>query len=232
MRRYDPGDKAALRHTVVDEDGTPTDATVAFTYTPPGGDPTPLTPTHGATGVYDVLVPAPDYGVYSWVWSVSGTIVDFETGKFYVADNDSLLLPPLASFDLFVRKLGYTPTGPEADRAGDMLDAASTLIRDLAAKTWVDTDTGALQDVPRRVARVCVESAYRAFGNPEALTQRGIGDSNKSFDRAKREGGEAVYLTKREEDDVLAAAGSSTFAAITLVSPYSADQLLDPWVEA
>lgn len=231
MRRFDPGDKAALRHTVVDEDGAPIDATVAFSCTPLGGDSIIIDPTHTSTGVYDVLVPLADYGVYDFEWAISGAVTDIETGKFYVADNDTSLLPPLASFDLFARKLGYRPVGPEEDRAGDMLDAASTLIRDLAGKTWVDADTGALQDVPRRVARVCVESAYRAFGNPEALSQRGIGDSNKSFDRAKREGGEAVYLTKQEEDDVLAAAGSSSFTAITLVSPFSGPDI-DPWAAA
>lgn len=228
MRRFDPGDVATLRHTVVDEDGTPTDATVVFVATPLGGDPIEVAPTHVSTGVYDVTVPTDLYGVYDFVWTISGAIVDVETGKFYVADDDTALLPPLASFDLFARKLGYRPTGAEEDRAGDVLDAASTLIRDVAGKTWTDADTGALQAVPRAVARVCVEVAYRVFGNPEALTQRSIGDSNKIFHRTGREGGEAVYLTDRERADILSAAGLSSPTVITLVSPYNGADV-DPW---
>src|ERR1700755_2929975 len=107
MRRYDPGDKAALRHTVEDEDGAPTDATVTFQVTVPGDDaPTTIAPTHTATGVYDVLVPADEYGVYPYTWFVTGAVTDNDPGKFYVADDDSGELPPLASLDRFGKKLG------------------------------------------------------------------------------------------------------------------------------
>jgi hypothetical protein len=227
MRRYDFGSVATLRHTVTDEDGTPTDADVSISVVDPDGQTSTPTPTHAGTGVYDFAVPADDYGLWRYTITVSGAVQGVKRGKFYVADDDDEELPPLASVESLGRKLGYVPEGLEADRAGDMLDAASTLIRDLAEKTWVEADTGVLEAVPRAIVRICVEAAYRAFGNPEGLSQRSIGDSSKSYDRAKREGGEAVYLTDAEKRRVLAAAVTSSPTVVTMVSPYSGDPLDD-----
>lgn len=133
-------------------------------------------------------------------------------------------LPPLASLQQFSARLGYTPDGAEADRAEALLDEASELIRDEAGEDWVDSDS-ALESVPRRVEQICVAVAYRAFVNPEALSQRQIGDSNKAYDRTRVHGGEAVYLTEAERKAIRRAAGASTFAAVTLTSPYSGDDV-------
>jgi hypothetical protein len=227
MRRYDLGALAVLRHTVENEDGVPTDTTVVMTVTDPDGEIDTINPAHVTTGVYDFTLPADDYGLWQYKITMSGAVTGVTRGKFYVADDDDEELPPLASLDRFGRKLGYVPAGAEADRAADILDAASTLIRDLAGKTWVDDVSGALQDIPRAITRVCVEVAYRGFTNPEALSQRGIGDSNKSYDRAKREGGEAVYLTDAEKRQVLGASETSSPTVVTLVSPYSGDPFED-----
>lgn len=132
-------------------------------------------------------------------------------------------LPPLASLDQLAVRLGYTPTGAEADRASGLLVEASELIRDEAGMDWVTVDQTALDGVPRRVEKICLAVTYRAFTNPEALGQRSIGDSSKSYDRARVPGGEAVYLTESEKRAVKKAAGGSTFAAVTLTSPYSGD---------
>jgi len=131
-------------------------------------------------------------------------------------------LPPLAPFSALVRKLGYTPDGAEADRAEHLLAEASELIRDVAGKDYV-TEDGILDVVPRRVAKICVAAAFRAFNNPEGLTQRSIGDSSKSYDRTNREGGEDVYLTEAEERSIRRAAGSSSMASVTLVTPYNVE---------
>jgi hypothetical protein len=229
MRRYDSGDTATLRHEVRNAAGELTAATVSLVLTLPDGTTDTVTTTAASTGVYVGTTDALDlYGLYGYVWTVSGTVTDVDRGQLYVADDDDRL-PPLASLDRLGRKLGYTPVDAEADRAADILDAASELIRDTAGKTWVVEDTGALENVPRRVASICVEVAYRAFANPEALSQRSIGDSSKSYDRAKREGGEAVYLTKAEEEAIRKAAGStgSSLTSVTLVSPYSGSYLDD-----
>jgi hypothetical protein len=222
MRRYDLGDTASLRHVVRDADGTPVDATVVLTIVLPDGTTDEPVLTSNATGTYDGAYEVPAYGRYSYRWDVSGAVNDVVRGNFYVDDDDDRL-PPLASFDNLARKLGYTPEDAERDRAEDCLDAASELIRDAAGKTWTDEDTAALIDVPRRVRTICVEAAARGFRNPEGLSQRTIGDSSKSFDRAGREGGEAVYLTSEEERAVRKAASGSTLTSVTLVSPYSYD---------
>lgn len=234
MQRYDPGDAASLRREVRDPDGTLTDATVVFEFLPPGSSTwASASTTHNGVGIYDVLITELIKGLYRYKWTISGTIDDVSTGRFYVADEDAEV-PPLASFDLLAKKLGgeveeFDDT--EFDRGCYLLDEASEIIRDVAEKTWIDDDTGALLDVPRAVARVCVAAAARAFNNPEGLSQRSLGDSSKSYDRTGREGGEVVYLTDAEREIIVKAAGKSGFAAVTLTSPYSADygRTLDTW---
>ena len=136
-------------------------------------------------------------------------------------------LPPLASVAKLAVRLGYGeagfPTQAETDRAQQLLIEASELIRDEAEKDWVTGDPPQLSGVPARVESICLAAAARAFDNPDGLTQRSIGDSNKSWDRAGREGGEVVYLTDREKRSIRKAAGGSTFTAVTVVSPYSGD---------
>jgi hypothetical protein len=136
-------------------------------------------------------------------------------------------LPPLASAAQLAVRLGYAdgefPTEAETDRAEALLIDASELIRDEADENWVNGAETALEGVPRRVEKICLAVAYRAFVNPEALTQKSIGDSNKSYDRARVHGGEAVYLTEAEAKAVRKAAGSSSFVSVTMVSPWSGD---------
>jgi len=226
MRRYDPGEPVALRYTAVDDNDAPVGVTGTLIITKPDLTTYNGVVQSGGTGILDVIVPAAEasqLGRYGYAWAISGGVNDSETGRFYVGAIDDEM-PPLASLALLARKIGYTPVDSERERAEHLLDEASELIRDVAGKTWLDS-VGALDSVPRRVARICVAVAYRAFGNPEALTQRSIGDSSKSYDRSGLDGGEDVYLTPGEEDSIKKAAGSGSFVSMTLVSPYSADNL-------
>lgn len=236
MRRYDLGDPIPLRYLATDPDtGAPVGVTGTLTLTKPGGATYDATPTSGGTGILDAVIPADQAataGRYAYVWSITGGVEDTEDGYFYVAAAEDEA-PPLASFGMLARKLGALPEDfdeTERDRGEYLLDEASELIRDVAEKTWLTT-ANALDNVPRRVARICVAAAARAFENPHGLSQRSIGDSSKSYDRQGREGGEAVYLTDQEERDIRKAAGISSFVPVTLVSPYSADQGLDVWDE-
>jgi hypothetical protein len=135
--------------------------------------------------------------------------------------------PTLASTAKLYEKIGYTPTGDEATRAADCLVEASELIRDEAEKTWLNDAETAVVDVPASVERICLAAAYRGFDNARALTQRSLGDDSKSWDRQGVEGGAQVYLTATEKRRVRKAAGGSTFAAVTMVSPYSGDAVTD-----
>lgn len=131
--------------------------------------------------------------------------------------------PPLASLELLSARLGYTPTGAEASRATALLVDASELIRDVAGEDWLNEEESAVENVPQRVEKICIWVAKRAFENSEAWSQRTTGDRSVAFDRSKREGGEAVYLTDAEEKAVIKAAAGSSMVSVTLVSPYSGD---------
>jgi hypothetical protein len=232
MQRYDPGDSADLRHLVRDLDGAPVAADVTFELTRPDGTTATIAPTTSAVGTYDVTVPKASMsqlGRYRYEWIVDGNVDDTKSGAFYVAEADVDELPPLVDIDKLFAKIGYVPDGYELTRAAELLDEASELVRDVAEKTWTDDTTGVVSGVPRRVRVIVVEAAYRAFTNPEGLSQRTIGDSSKSWDRAGREGGEIVYLTTEEERAIRKAAGASSLVVATLASPYGG-ALVDPWV--
>ncbi len=228
MRQYQLGDTVDLRHEIRDTDDELVDAAATLVvFLPDGTTDTPSASPAG-TGLVDASFAADQYGPYTYVWTVTGAVNDVVRGQFYVADDDPDL-PPLISFAKLVAKLGYTPEDEERTRADSILLETSALIRDVAGVSWTNATTGALDVVPFRVRQIALSVAYRAFTNPEALTQRTIGDSSKSFDRAKREGGEAVYLTEAEEKAIQKASGTSGMTVVTQVSPYSGDSLLDPW---
>lgn len=226
MRGYEFGGTIPLRYEVRNADGELAAAAVVLTVTSPAGVVSTPPVTATSLGIYDAVVTGNAYGPWRYKWVASGAVADVDSGQFYVADSERDL-PPLATFERLVRKLGYTPVDGERTRAETLLVEASGLIRDVAEKTWADATTGALETVPVRVADICVASALRAFGNPEALSQRSIGDSSKSYDRAGREGGEDVYLTDVEETAIRKAAAASSFVAVTLVSPYNGTYLDD-----
>lgn len=229
MRQYERGDTVSLRHEVRDADDQLVEGvTVAATVTAPDGTVAPVALAETSTGVHDGSYAATQYGPYRIRYEATGAVNDVRTAQFYVADSE-VDLPPLASFDRFVRKLGYEPTETERDRAEQLLGEASELIRDVAAKTWTVEGTNALTAVPTRVANICVAAAFRAFTNPEALSQRSIGDSSKSYDRTGREGGEDVYLTADEERSVRRSDSGGSMISVTLVTPYNPEAYPDPW---
>lgn len=233
MRRYTAGSAVALRYIARDLGGNPIATSVACVVTNPDGEEVPVDVTTDALGVYDATVSGADtaaaQGPWDFAWRASGVVEQVKEGQFYVAPLGAEL-PPLAAFEKLSAKIGYVPEDSERDRAEALLDEASELIRDVAGKTWTEAN-GELQEVPYRVRSICVAAAFRAFDNPEGLTQRSIGDSSKSYDRTGREGGEIVYLTDAEEKAIRKAAGGSTggMVSVTLVSPYSGDPLLSGW---
>ncbi len=230
MRQYQLGDTVDLRHEIRDTDDELVDATAALTVIAP--DDTQSAPglTDAGTGLVDASFEVDQYGPYTFIWAVSGAVNDVARGQFYVADDDDEL-PPLVGFSKLVARLGYTPEDEERTRADSILLETSSLIRDVAGTTWTNESTNALLAVPHRVRQIALSVAYRAFTNPEALTQRSIGDSSKSFDRSKREGGESVYLTEAEEKAIQKAAGASGMVQVTLTSAYNNGTLSDPWDE-
>lgn len=228
MRQYQLGDTVDLRHEIRDADDELVDATAVLTLIAPDGTESEPGVSEAGTGLRDASFAGDQYGPYTFVWSTTGAVNDITRGQFYVADDDDEL-PPLIGFGKLVSKLGYTPEDEERARAESILGEASSLIRDVAGITWTNETTNALLEVPARVRQIALSVVYRAFTNPEGLTQRTIGDSSKSFDRSKREGGEAVYLTEPEEKAIQKAAGTSGMTTVTLISGHDAGSLIDPW---
>ncbi len=128
------------------------------------------------------------------------------------------MLPPLASVAALELRLGVSLAGTEADRAGAILDDASALVRSEACRDWLD-DEGALHDVPAVVESVTLAAAYRAFRNPDGVSQTSLGDASVSYDRG--DGQAAVYLTRDERKAIRRAAGTSVVGAIELTSPWA-----------
>jgi hypothetical protein len=228
MRQYQLGDTVDLRHEIRDADDELVDATADLLVLLPDGTTDEPGTSSAGTGLVDASFAVDQYGPYTFVWTTTGAVNDVSRGQFYVADDDDEL-PPLVSFAKLVNKLGYTPEDEERDRAESILGEASSLIRDVAGTTWTNETTNALLEVPHRVRQIALSVVYRAFTNPEALTQRTIGDSSKSFDRSKREGGESVYLTEAEEKAIQKAAGTSGMVVATMISGYDSGSLIDPW---
>ena len=128
------------------------------------------------------------------------------------------MLPPLASVASLGLRLGATLAGSDAERASAVLDDASALIRAEAGQNWVD-ESEELADVPAIVESIALAVAYRAFRNPEGVSQTSLGDASVSYDRG---GGQAgVYLTRDERRAVRRAAGTTAIGAIELVSPWA-----------
>ncbi len=229
MRRFDLGDPVPLRYVATDPDtGAAVPISGTFTLTKPGGTTYAGVTTSGGTGILDVVIPAAEAAVagrYGYEWNISGGLNDVEVGYFYLAAAADDEVPPLASFGMLARKLGALPEDfdeAERNRGEYLLDEASELIRQVAGKTWLTT-ANALDAVPRRVSRICVAAAARDQAGGDL--HGGAGGPAV----AGREGGEVVYLTDQEEEDVRKSAGYSSFAAVTMTSPYSADAAADTW---
>lgn len=73
---------------------------------------------------------------------------------------------------------------------------------------------------PAAIVRVCVEVAYRAWRNPDALSTVVLGSLTRSY---RASDPDAFWLTDQERRTVRRSAKRSTMRSVTLVSPYSGD---------
>jgi hypothetical protein len=159
--------------------------------------------------------PLGTWGIH-WTGTISGAFVE-GSETFVVAEAGEVSFTPPAFLPSFAALADLSARAPggisEVDegRAQAALDDASTKIRAEAGKTWV-TEAGDL-DLPTGADRwradilvtVCVQAALRAFTNPEAMTQEGIGTYSASWSNATTD----VYLTRAERQMVRRAAGVS-----------------------
>lgn len=111
-------------------------------------------------------------------------------------------LPALAEIDDLIARLPGEITGSDLTRAQAVLDDASTEVRFVARKDWVDEDDELDDDIPSIVVKTTLEVAQRAYLNPpNGVRQESLGDHSVTMD--VRTG---VYLTEDEKAKVRAAA--------------------------
>jgi hypothetical protein len=111
--------------------------------------------------------------------------------------------------------------GPADDRVDALLTDAASLILNEVAGSEAEWVTDSSVDAPAVVVAICVEVAFRAWSNPDALSSQSLGAHTQAWaDRS----GEALRLTKEEKRTVRRAAGCSSLRAVTLKSPYSGDE--------
>jgi hypothetical protein len=112
------------------------------------------------------------------------------------------MLPAFATIaDLAARIPGGIATADET-RAQAALDDASTKIRSVANRAWVDAAGDVVEDLPDIVFTVCLKAAQRCFDNPDGLKSEGIG----TYAETRANPSADVYLTKAEERDIRRAA--------------------------
>lgn len=112
---------------------------------------------------------------------------------------------PLADVAALEARLGRSFEGAEATRVAALLDDASSLVRDIAGRTWIDPDTGLLEPVPGSVRATVLRAVERAVRNPEGFSAESAGDY--SYQRTGVQPG--IYLTEAEEKAIRRALGKT-----------------------
>lgn len=117
-----------------------------------------------------------------------------------------MALPALSTVAAMEVRLGLevgSLDGADLDRASTSLDDASTLIRTVAARNWIDAG-GALSGVPDVIATICTRAAIRDYRNPDGVVNEQLGQGAYGYTYA--EGESTIYLTDDEVSLIHAAA--------------------------
>ncbi|GAA0627314.1 hypothetical protein HPO96_36965 [Kribbella sandramycini] len=119
-----------------------------------------------------------------------------------------MALPALSTVAAMEVRMGLevgSLSGADLARAQTSLDDASTLIRTVAKRNWVDAG-GSLDDVPDVVATICTRAAIRDYRNPDGVSNEALGQGAYSYTYA--EGQSTIYLTEDEVDLIREAANA------------------------
>jgi len=125
-----------------------------------------------------------------------------------------------ASIEDYERRYGAVPADLR-DRVEALIDDASALVADAvegSTAPWVATG----DDTPRIVVALVVGAARRAWSHTDGVVREQLGEfavtyrADESWD---------IWLTKQERRIVRKAAGLGALTSVTLVSPYSGDDV-------
>lgn len=172
---YDIGDKITLSTVVRDEAGTPVNTpTVTIAVTKPDAtvvSPAPTVTNTAAGGVYTAPVTADMAGLWTYVWTASGTVIATEPGQFTVDPPRALV----ASMEELKKHLNRTDLADD-EELRTHLSAATEWVEGeiggpLAVTTFTETHCTDLDVlVPRRRPLVSVTSITPYQGTALAST--------------------------------------------------------------
>jgi hypothetical protein len=133
----DVGDRVNVRYLSYNAAGALTNATVVLTVTDPAGATTTPTVTNTSTGTYDASFTLNLAGLWSWVWSVSGAVVDVASDNVFAA---SPAAPTYVSPADLKAYLGVTDTTDDT-KLEDALVSASRGIEHYCGRAFWPTLT-------------------------------------------------------------------------------------------
>lgn len=135
------------------------------------------------------------------------------------------MLPPLASLEALEVRLGLDladdhgePLGPDGARAQAALEDASSLVRTITERDYVDDHDELIAQIPDVVTTITLQAAYRAFLNPQGAVQSSVGDVSVTYSRSDTAG--AVFLTSAEIRALRKASGASGVGSLELATGY------------
>lgn len=161
MTTRDVGDQVDLEHLVYNASGTLTAATVVLTLTDPTGTPTTPSVTSPSTGTYRASFALATAGLWSWVWTVSGAVVDVDQGSV-LASNPApatyATVPDLKAY------LGITDTTEDALLLDALLTASRSVDHLCSRRFYPDLAATARVYVPRDYSTVVVDDFWTTTG--------------------------------------------------------------------
>jgi hypothetical protein len=157
----DVGDRINIQYLSYNSLGALTNATVTLTVTDPAAAVTNPSVTNTSTGQYDAAFTLNLAGLWSWVWSVSGTVVDVAAGSVFVADPGP---PTYAGITDLKAYMGIGDTADDA-KLQDALQSASRGIEHFCDRAfWPSLAATARTFHPRTSALAVVDDFWTATG--------------------------------------------------------------------
>lgn len=125
-----------------------------------------------------------------------------------------------ASIEDYERRYGAVPADLRA-QVEALLDDASALVLDEVAGSNSAWAAGA-DDPPRQIVMVVAGAAHRAGSRADGVVREQLGEHSVTY---RADVSWDIWLTKQERRIVRRAAGLGALTSVTLVTPYSGDEV-------
>lgn len=166
---YDIGDRVTISTVVRDDNGTTVNTpTLVIAVTKPDGTtvaPAPTVTNTGAGGVYTAPVTVDQAGLWTYVWTASGSVIAVEPGQFTVTPARTLI----ASIEEFKTHLNRTDIADDVELRTHLAAATDWVEDEIGGPTYpttiTETHTGVVDTIiPRRRPVISVASITPYLG--------------------------------------------------------------------